>query len=76
MHLWIVGGPLALLWNAVGCYDSSDDPNAQHTDYLKSMMPDVDPQATLAAYVDGFPIWASIGWGSGCGSASPARSCC
>ena len=62
VHLWIVG-VLALLWNAVGCYDYLMT-RMRNTDYLKSMMPDVDPQAMLA-YVDGFPIWASIGWGLG-----------
>jgi hypothetical protein len=61
-HLWIVG-ILSLLWNAIGCVDYLLT-RMRNTDYLKSMMPDVDPQAMLA-YVDGFPIWASIGWGLG-----------
>jgi hypothetical protein len=61
-HLWIVG-ILSLLWNAIGCADYLLT-RMRNTDYLKSMMPDVDPQAMLA-YVDGFPIWASIGWGLG-----------
>ena len=62
MHLWIVG-IASLLWNAFGCYDYLMS-RLRNTDYLKSMMPDVDPQAMLA-YIDGFPIWASIGWGLG-----------
>lgn len=62
MHLWIVGG-LATLWNAFGCYDYVMT-RMRDTDYLASMMPNVDPQATLA-WVDGFPIWAQFGWGLG-----------
>jgi hypothetical protein len=62
VHLWVVG-IASLLWNAFGCYDYLMS-RLRNTDYLKSMMPDVDPQAMLA-YMDGFPIWASIGWGLG-----------
>jgi hypothetical protein len=62
MHLWIVGF-LSLLWNGFGAYDYLMT-RMRNVDYLQSMMPDVDPQAMLA-YVDGFPIWASIGWGLG-----------
>jgi hypothetical protein len=62
MHLWIVGG-LGTLWNAFGCYDYVMT-RMRDTDYLASMMPDVDPQATLA-WVYGFPIWAQFGWGLG-----------
>ena len=40
-HLWIVG-VLATLWNAFGCYDYLMT-RMRNTDYLKSMMPDVDP---------------------------------
>jgi len=61
-HLWIVGG-LGTLWNAFGAYDYVMT-RTRNTDYLKSMMPDVDPQAMLA-WVDGFPIWAQFGWGLG-----------
>lgn len=61
-HLWIVGG-LSLLWSAFGCYDYLMT-RMRDTDYLASMMPDVDPQAMLA-YIDGFPLWAQIGWGLG-----------
>ena len=62
MHLWIVGG-LGALWNAFGCYDYVMT-RMRDTDYLASMMPTVDPQATLA-WIDGFPIWAQFGWGLG-----------
>ena len=62
VHLWIVG-VLALLWNGFGCYDYLMT-KMRNTDYLASMMPGVDPQATLA-WVDAFPIWAQFGWGLG-----------
>ena len=62
MHLWIVGG-VGTLWNAFGCYDYLMT-RMRNTDYLASMMPNVDPQDTLA-WVDGFPIWAQFGWGLG-----------
>ncbi len=62
MQLWIVGG-LGTLWNAFGAYDYVMT-RMRNTDYLASMMPDVDPQATLA-WVDGFPIYAQFGWGLG-----------
>ena len=61
-HLWIVG-ILATIWNAFGCYDYLMT-RMRNTDYLKSMMPDVDPNAMLS-YVDSFPIWAQAGWGLG-----------
>ena len=61
-HLWIIGG-LAALWNAFGCYDYWMT-KTRNTEYLAGMMPDVDPQATLA-WVDGFPVWAQFGWGLG-----------
>lgn len=62
MHLWIVGG-LGTLWNAFGAYDYVMT-RLRNTDYLASMMPNVDPQDTLA-WVDGFPVWAQFGWGLG-----------
>ncbi len=61
-HLWIVG-ILSLLWSCIGCVDYFMS-RTRNSGYLKSMMPDVDPQAMLN-YIDGFPIWASIGWGLG-----------
>lgn len=61
-HLWIVGA-LALLWNAFGAYDYLMT-RMRNTDYLATVMPDVDPQAMLA-WVDSFPVWAQFGWGLG-----------
>ena len=62
VHVWIVGG-LSALWGAFGAYDYVMT-RMRNTDYLASMMPNVDPQATLA-WIDAFPIWAQIGWGLG-----------
>ena len=62
IHLWIIGG-LAALWNAFGCYDYLMT-RMRNADYLQSMMPTIDPNVILA-WVDGFPIWAQIGWGLG-----------
>ena len=62
MHLWILGG-LGTLWNGFGAYDYWMT-RTRNTDYLAGMMPDVDPQATLA-WVDSFPVWAQFGWGLG-----------
>jgi len=62
IHLWIVAG-LATLWNAFGCYDYFMT-RTQGAAYLKSMMPNIDGDAFIA-YIDAFPIWASIGWGLG-----------
>ena len=62
VHLWIVG-ILSLLWNAFGAYDYVMT-RMRDTEYLASMMPDVDPNAMLA-WVDAFPIWAQFGWGLG-----------
>ena len=61
-HVWIVGF-LSLLWNAFGCYDYLMT-RLRNLDYLRSMAPDSDPEAMLA-WVDGFPIYAQIGWGLG-----------
>jgi len=62
VHLWVVGA-LALLWNGFGAYDYLMT-RMRNTDYLASMMPGVDPEATLA-WIDGFPVWAQFGWGLG-----------
>jgi cyanate permease len=62
VHLWIVGA-LALLWNGFGATDYLMT-RMRNTDYLASMMPGVDPNATLA-WIDGFPAWAQFGWGLG-----------
>ena len=62
MHLWLVG-VLALLWNGFGAYDYLMT-RTQGADYIRSMMPGADAEAMMA-YVNGFPMWASIGWGLG-----------
>lgn len=62
VHLWIVGA-VALLWNSFGAYDYFMT-RMRNTDYLASMMPGVDPNATLA-WIDGFPVWVQFGWGLG-----------
>ncbi|MEP7317057.1 MAG: hypothetical protein ABI667_10205 [Sphingomicrobium sp.] len=62
VHLWIVG-ILATIWNCLGGYDYLMT-RMENRDYLKSMMPTVDPQVTLD-WVSGMPIWAQIGWGLG-----------
>ena len=62
VHLWILGG-LATAWNAFGAYDylMTRTRGAAH---IEAWMPDVDGQAMMA-YINAFPIWASIGWGLG-----------
>lgn len=68
IHLWIVG-IVATLWNAFGCYDYFMT-RTQGAQYIKTMMPGIDADAMMS-YVNGFPIWASVGWGLGvwCGLA-------
>lgn len=61
-HLWIVG-ILSLLWNGFGAVDYVMT-RMRNTDYLASAMPGVDPNAALA-WIDGFPLYAQIGWGMG-----------
>jgi hypothetical protein len=61
-HVWIVG-ILSLLWSCVGCIDYLMS-RLHNVDYLKMTMPSIDAQA-MFAYIDGFPLWASIGWGLG-----------
>jgi len=61
-HLWIVGA-LATLWNAFGAYDYLMT-RMRNTDYFEGMMPGVDPNAILA-WIDGFPLYAQLGWGLG-----------
>jgi len=61
-HVWIVG-ILSLLWGCFGAYDYTMT-RMRNTDYIKSAMPGVDPNAALA-WVDAFPLYAQIGWGLG-----------
>lgn len=63
-HLWIVG-ILSLLWNCFGGYDYLMT-RMRNMEYLGSM--GMDPNALLA-WVDGFPLYAQIGWGLGVWSA-------
>jgi hypothetical protein len=60
VHLWIVG-VVSLLWNAFGAYDYFMT-RTRNTDYLGSS--GLDPKVMLA-YIDSFPIYASIGWALG-----------
>lgn len=62
MHLWIVG-ILSLLWNGFGAFDYFMT-RTKGADYIRSMMPTVDADKMME-YVNGFPVWASIGWGLG-----------
>jgi hypothetical protein len=61
-HLWIVG-ILSLLWNCFGAYDYVMS-HMRNMDYIKASMPGVDAAAALA-WMDGFPMYAKIGWGLG-----------
>jgi hypothetical protein len=58
-HLWFVG-IVALLWNGFGAVDYLMT-RTRNEPYLSQMG---DPK-TILAYIDGFPTWASIGWGLG-----------
>ena len=61
-HLWIVG-ILSLLWSCFGAYDYVMS-HMRNTDYIKSAMPSVDPNAALA-WMDAFPVYAKAGWALG-----------
>jgi hypothetical protein len=62
VHLWIVG-ILALLWNAFGCFDYFMT-RTKGAEWINQMMPGVNGDEFMA-YVNAFPLWASIGWGLG-----------
>ena len=62
IHLWIVGA-VSLLWNSFGAMDYFMT-RTRGSAWIDQMMPGVDG-AKFMAYIDGFPIWASIGWGLG-----------
>lgn len=62
IHLWIVGA-LATLWNAFGCFDYFMT-RTRGAEHIEAMMDGVDANAYMA-YIDAFPIWASIGWALG-----------
>ncbi|MEQ7873842.1 hypothetical protein ABDK56_07530 [Sphingomonas sp. ASV193] len=61
-HLWLVGA-LALLWNGFGAWDYAMT-RTRGAAYIRDSMPGVDADRVMA-YIDGFPLWASIGWGLG-----------
>lgn len=61
-HLWIVG-ILTLLWNGFGCFDYFMT-RTTGAAWIEQMMHTTDGEAIMA-YINGFPIWASIGWGLG-----------
>lgn len=52
-HIWIVG-VLSLLWNSIGALD-----------YAATRLKLIDIPAPQLAYIDAFPVWASIGWALG-----------
>lgn len=62
IHLWVVG-VLSLLWNAFGAFDYFMT-RTRGAAWIDQMMPGVGGQKYMA-YIDGFPLWASIGWGLG-----------
>ena len=61
-HLWIVG-ILSLVWSCIGCVDYLMS-RLHKVAYMKMTMPTLDPNA-MFSYIEGFPLWASIGWGLG-----------
>ncbi|MFM5914263.1 MAG: hypothetical protein ACKOPR_05895 [Chakrabartia godavariana] len=52
-HIWIVG-VLSLLWNSMGAMD-----------YTMTRLKLIPLPPAQLAYIDQFPIWASIGWAFG-----------
>ncbi|HEX4761554.1 MAG TPA: hypothetical protein VFU87_02045 [Sphingomicrobium sp.] len=58
-HLWIVG-ILSLLWNCWGAYDYIMT-RMRNVDYLGQM----GDANQILAWVEGFPLYAQIGWGLG-----------
>jgi len=58
-HLWAVGAA-ALVWNGFGAVDYVMT-RTRNEAYLGQLG---DAQAILQ-YIDGFPLWASVGWGLG-----------
>lgn len=62
VHLWIVG-ILSLLWNCFGAFDYFMT-RTKGVEWIRQMLPGPDADRYMA-YIDHFPIWASIGWGLG-----------
>lgn len=61
-HLWAIGG-ISLLWNSFGAMDYTMI-RTRGAEWIDQMMPGVDG-AKFMTYIDGFPHWASFGWGLG-----------
>ena len=61
-HLWAVG-IVALLWNGYGAYDYLMT-RTKGAAYIESMM-HTDQADAIMAYINGFPVWVSAGWGLG-----------
>ena len=62
VHLWIVG-ILSLLWNGFGCFDYFQT-RTKGAEWIDQMMPGVSGDEYMA-YINAFPLWASIAWGLG-----------
>lgn len=62
VHLWIVGA-LGLILNGFACFEYVMT-RTRGAAYVQQTMPDVDAPAYMD-YINGFPIWASFGWGLG-----------
>jgi len=62
VHLWIVGA-IGFLWNGFGCFDYFMT-RTRGAAYIESMMRTADGEAIMV-YINGFPIWAAVGWGLG-----------
>jgi hypothetical protein len=62
VHLWIVG-VLATLWNGFGGFDYYMT-RTNGAEWIRSMMPGADADGFMA-YINAFPVWASLGWGLG-----------
>jgi hypothetical protein len=61
-HHWAVG-IVALLWNGFGAYDYLMT-RTKGAAYIESMM-HTDQGDAIMAYINGFPVWVSAGWGLG-----------
>jgi hypothetical protein len=62
VHLWIVG-VVATLWNSIGVTDYFMT-RTRGAAWIDEVMPGID-SAKFMAYIDAFPVWASIGWALG-----------
>ena len=61
-HYWVVG-LVSLAWNAFGAVDYTMT-RTRNLAYLEKAMPGTAPQGVLA-YIDSFPLWASVFWALG-----------